>query len=76
METTHETIHTQRPFIAGFWLITALPICAAILIPILEFLKPDESLEFPIVMTVLFYRPFCNRLSLGPLAGSAFKPSL
>lgn len=31
MDTTHETIKPQRPFLAGFWLITALPICTAIL---------------------------------------------
>jgi hypothetical protein len=55
MNTTHEISPVrQRPFIAGFWLIIALPICAAILIPVFEILKPDEPLEAPITLVIFF----------------------
>jgi uncharacterized membrane protein YedE/YeeE len=53
METTHETIHTQRPFIAGFWLIPAIPVFAFIVLPIMMRLGVDD-LYSPAGVTVMF----------------------
>ena len=54
MNTTHEITHIrQRPFIAGFWLIPAIPVFAFIVLPIMTSLGVDD-LYTPVGVTVMF----------------------
>jgi len=48
METTHETIHTQRPFIAGLWLMAATPLTLLIALPLEGFFDNEFDLRDPI----------------------------
>jgi len=54
MNTTHETSPVRhRPFIAGFWLIPAIPVFALIILPIMMSLGVDD-LYTPAGVTVMF----------------------
>ena len=54
MNSTHEiTTVRQRPFIAGFWLIPAIPVFALIFLPIMTSLGVDD-LYTPAGVTVMF----------------------
>jgi hypothetical protein len=53
METIHKTSKPQRPFLAGFWLIPAIPVFAFIRLPIMMSLGADD-LYTPAGVTVMF----------------------
>jgi len=75
MNTTHEISSIrQRPFLAGFWLIIAIPVTLMILFPILDILKiPDGDLKdrisFSIMFTVHFGAGYLWARSLGHRSG-------
>ena len=55
MDTTLNTPKSQRPFVAGFWLIIAIPVTLMILFPILDILKiPDGDLKDRISFSIMF----------------------
>jgi len=47
MDTTLETTKPGHPFVAGFWLITAIPIFALIALPIMTALGSDDLYALP-----------------------------
>jgi hypothetical protein len=47
MNTTSEMIKPQHPFVAGFWLITAIPITLMILAPLAEALRLGDDVYAP-----------------------------
>jgi hypothetical protein len=53
MNTTSEMIQPQHPFVAGFWLIPAIPVFAFIVLPIMMKLGVDD-LYTPVGVTVMF----------------------
>lgn len=58
MNTTHETSPVRhRPFIAGFWLIPAIPVFAFIILPIMMSLGVDD-LYTPAGVTIMFILHF------------------
>jgi len=74
MDTTHETPPAQRPFIAGFWLIIAIPVTLMILFPLLDILKIydgdlKDRMTFFIMFTVHFGAGYFWARSLGHRAG-------
>jgi len=73
MNITHEiTPVRQYPFIAGFWLIAALPICAVIVLPLNEILDFKDLYGAPtliIMFTVHFATGYMWAYSLGHRAG-------
>jgi len=55
MDTTLNTPKSQHPFLAGFWLIIAIPVTMMILFPILDILKiPDGDLKDRISFSIMF----------------------
>ncbi len=46
METTHEITEAQRPFLAGFWLMAAIPISMLIALPLLLLLSISSRAMF------------------------------
>jgi len=58
METTHEITETQHPFVAGFWLMAAIPISMLIALPLLWLLSIDLGDDGPIGNAVLFLGHF------------------
>jgi hypothetical protein len=53
MNTTSELIKPQHPFVAGFWLIAAIPITVMILLPVAGVLGlGDDVTESPILFTM------------------------
>jgi hypothetical protein len=44
MNTTSEMTKPQRPFVAGFWLIAAMPMTVMILLPVAGALGPNARL--------------------------------
>lgn len=74
MDTTLNTPKSQRPFLAGIWLILAIPVTMMILFPILDILKiPDGDLKdrisFSIMFTVHFGAGYLWARSLGHRSG-------
>jgi len=75
MNAIHEATPVQRrPFLAGFWLIIAIPVTLMILFPILDILKiPDGDLKgkisFSIMFTVHFGAGYLWARSLGHRSG-------
>lgn len=53
MDITHETIKPQHPFLAGFWLIPAIPVFVLILLPIMKSFGVDD-IYTPAGITVMF----------------------
>ena len=54
METTHEITRAQRSFVAGFWLMAAIPISALIGLPLLWLLSINLGDDGPMGNVVLF----------------------
>jgi len=54
MDTTQETFQTNWPFLAGFWLIAAIPICLIILFPLSKILDLDNDVYTSPVLSVMF----------------------
>lgn len=53
MNTTSELIKPQRPFVAGFWLIAALPMTVMVLLPVAGILGlGDDVTESPILFAM------------------------
>jgi hypothetical protein len=53
MNTTSELIKPQRPFVAGFWLIAALPMTVMVLLPVAGVLGlGDDVTESPILFAM------------------------
>lgn len=53
MNTTSETIKPQHPFVAGFWLIAAIPITVMVLLPVAGILGlGDDVTERPVVFAM------------------------
>lgn len=53
MQTTSNTIRSHHPFVAGFWLIPAIPVFAFIVLPFMISLGVDD-LYTPAGVTVMF----------------------
>lgn len=53
MDIIQETLPPRRPFLAGFWLIPAIPVFAFIVLPIMTSLGMDD-LYTPVGVTVMF----------------------
>jgi hypothetical protein len=53
MNTTSETIKPQHPFVAGFWLIAAIPMTVMILLPVAGILGlGDDVTERPVLVAM------------------------
>jgi len=59
MDTTLNTSKPQRPFLAGFWLIPAIPVFAFIVLPIMTSLGVDD-LYTPAGVTIMFIVHFAT----------------
>jgi hypothetical protein len=73
MDTTSEMIKSRRPFIAGFWLIAAIPITMMIFFPVSEVLQLGEDVYAPpgifILSVVHFGTGYLWARSIGRRAG-------
>jgi len=75
MNTTHEISPIrQRPFLAGFWLIIAIPVTLMILFPLLDILKIHDGalkdrISFSIMFAVHFGAGYLWARSLGHRSG-------
>ena len=58
METTPEITRAQHPFVAGFWLMAAIPISLLIGLPTLKLLSLDMGTDDPIGNVILFLGHF------------------
>jgi len=74
MDTTLNTTKSQRPFIAGFWLMTAIPITLLIIHPLFDILNIHDgdlrgTLTVFVMFTVHFVAGYLWARSLGRRSG-------